>query len=183
MLEVGNLANATEDRSHFGAWAIVSSPLILSFDLTDSARMDRAWPIISNRRVLAVNQHFVGDPGRRVALAADGWQAWAKRMGKAPGSSSFAVFLVNTGAQLVRVTLPLQNVSSAYTSDAAVCARDLYTGVLHLLPSRAPLEATLGAHDSGMYCAWQGASCDSAFAASTASESAETECLGFLDIY
>ena len=57
-VEVGNLANATEDRSHFSAWAIISSPLILSFNLTDPLRMDRAWPIISNRRVLAVNQRW-----------------------------------------------------------------------------------------------------------------------------
>lgn len=53
MLEVGNLANSTEDRSHFSAWAVTSSPLILSYDLTDPARMARAWPIISNHRVIA----------------------------------------------------------------------------------------------------------------------------------
>ena len=38
VLKVGNLANATEDRSHFSAWSIISSPLILSFNLTDPAR-------------------------------------------------------------------------------------------------------------------------------------------------
>ena len=39
MLGVGNLANATQDRSHFGAWSIMSSPLILSFNLTDPVRL------------------------------------------------------------------------------------------------------------------------------------------------
>ena len=52
MLEVGNLANATEDRSHFAAWVVVSSPLILSFNLSDASRMDRVWPFISNRALL-----------------------------------------------------------------------------------------------------------------------------------
>ena len=48
-LEVGNLVNATEDRTHFGAWAIMSSPLILSFNMNDTDRMDRVWPIITNK--------------------------------------------------------------------------------------------------------------------------------------
>ena len=61
MLEVGNLANATEDRSHFSAWCIVSSPLILSFNLSDAVRMDRAWPIITNHRLLAINQMWAGE--------------------------------------------------------------------------------------------------------------------------
>ena len=151
MLEVGNLANATEDRSHFSAWAIMSSPLILSFNLTDPARMGRAWPIISNKRVLAVNQKWAGDPGRRLALGADGSQAWAKLL----GCVSYAVFLLNGGEQpQLEVVLPLRNVSSALGGKAA-CARDLYTGKpLPLIAAGAALRATLAAHDSGMYCVW-----------------------------
>ena len=39
--------------------------------------MDRAWPIISNKRVVAINQRWAGSPGRRVTLAPDDtWQAW-----------------------------------------------------------------------------------------------------------
>ena len=33
MLEVGRLKNYSESRTHFSAWAVMSSPLILSFDL------------------------------------------------------------------------------------------------------------------------------------------------------
>ena len=151
MLEVGNLANATEDRSHFSAWATMSSPLILSFNLTDPVRIDRAWPIISNRRVLAVNQRWAGDPGRRVTLSADGWQAWAKPM----GASSFAVFLVATGDAPAHPSLPLQNVSAAFAPHVGVCARDLYTGkMLPPLAPAAPLEASLPVHDSTLVCAW-----------------------------
>ena len=67
MLEVGNLANSTEDRSHFGAWCIISSPLILSFNLSDPNRMERAWPIITNQRLLAVNQMWAGE-GKQPSL-------------------------------------------------------------------------------------------------------------------
>lgn len=181
MLEVGNLANATEDRSHFGAWAILSSPLILSFDLTEAERMDRTWPIISNRRVLSVNQRWAGDTGRRVAFVADSWQAWAKRMGKQEAnSSSFAIFLMNTGAQTVLASLPLQNVSSAYAKRTAVCLRDLYTGEVQLLPSGggsgATLEVILAAHDSGMYCAWQSWQGQGRASASCDDDSVASEC-------
>ena len=40
MLEVGRLANNTESRTHFASWAIISSPLILSFDLRVGSTMD-----------------------------------------------------------------------------------------------------------------------------------------------
>lgn len=153
MLEVGNLANATEDRSHFSAWAIMSSPLILSFNLTDKARMDRAWPIISNKRVVAVNQRWVGSPGRRLTDSPDGWQAWAKPM----GGATYAVLLLGTGKQEARASLPLANISATvFKPGHAVCARDLYEGkALPPLAPGAPLEvAALAVHDSAMYCVW-----------------------------
>jgi len=47
------------------AWCIVSSPLILGHDLSDDVQYDAAWPIISNRAALAVNQAWNGaDAGR-----------------------------------------------------------------------------------------------------------------------
>lgn len=66
MLEVGRLASFEEDRAHFGAWAIVSAPLVLGFDLRDDAVMDRVWPVISNQEAIAVNQQWEGSPGRLV---------------------------------------------------------------------------------------------------------------------
>lgn len=52
-----------ETRTHFGAWAIVSSPLTLSHDLRNDTISDRVWPIISNTEILAINQAYVGDSG------------------------------------------------------------------------------------------------------------------------
>ena len=45
-----------EDRSHFGAWCVSSSPLILGLDLTDSEKVDGVWDLITNREAIAVNQ-------------------------------------------------------------------------------------------------------------------------------
>merc|ERR1719174_3320119 len=75
MLEVGNFGcrqghsckqtkPPLEDRSQFGMWAIVSSPLILSVDLSNPAVLHRVWPILSNREAIAINQYWGGSPGR-----------------------------------------------------------------------------------------------------------------------
>ena len=73
MLEVGvrvmptrgplNFLTPTEARTHFAAWCIVSSPLILSHDLTNRTTADAVWPIITNREALAVNDAWSGDAG------------------------------------------------------------------------------------------------------------------------
>jgi hypothetical protein len=68
MLEVGRLATALEDRSHFGAWCVTSSPLILGYDLRDDSTTDRIWPLISNTEAIAINQVWVGHPGRQVRV-------------------------------------------------------------------------------------------------------------------
>ena len=68
MLEVGRMpgevgfdgavlaSSAAESRAHFGAWAIVSAPLVLGMDLTPGdakaqAALDAVWDIITNREV------------------------------------------------------------------------------------------------------------------------------------
>jgi len=127
----------------------MSSPLILSFNMNDTARMDRAWPIITNKAVIAVNQRWAGSPGRRISLSSNGLQVWAKPM----GGESYAIFMMNTGVELLTASLPLQNVSAVF--NGGVCMQDLYRGrPLPSLRAGVPLVATLPAHDSEMYCAW-----------------------------
>ena len=38
-----------ETRSHFAAWAIVSSPLTLAMDVNNDTVMDAVWDIIANK--------------------------------------------------------------------------------------------------------------------------------------
>ena len=77
MLEVGRMAehDAAESRSHLAAWAIVSSPLVLGFDLADAAQMAAAWPLISNEEVLAVSQAWVADAPWPSGRLVRSWQA------------------------------------------------------------------------------------------------------------
>lgn len=58
VLEVGNLPLFVEDRTHFGAWAIASAPLILGHDLASDETNDKIWPIITNKAAIRVSQSF-----------------------------------------------------------------------------------------------------------------------------
>jgi len=92
MSEVGNFppgpSQADEERTHWGLWCIVSSPLILGFDMNDSAKMDRVWPIITNREALAVSEAWDGHPGTMIrAYPSDGPEVQVVQ-GECDGSSS-----------------------------------------------------------------------------------------------
>jgi alpha-galactosidase len=52
-----------ETRSHFGGWAIVSSPLTLSHDVNNDTVSEQIWDIITNTEVLEVSQAYFGDSG------------------------------------------------------------------------------------------------------------------------
>ena len=66
MLEIGNLWTVAEDQTNFGLYCITSSPLILSFDLTDEIRMKQRLPIFSNQEAIDINQQWVGHPGKLI---------------------------------------------------------------------------------------------------------------------
>ena len=113
----------TEAQTHFGAWAIVSSPLTLGFNLTDMAVMGAHLPTIANRDALAVNQDYAGFSGSRFEQTAEdlvefnacGWShsylnrtnascAWPRTMslykplsGRDVRASIMAVLLMNNG--------------------------------------------------------------------------------------
>eukprot|EP00038_Savillea_parva_P002170 m.111306 g.111306 ORF g.111306 m.111306 type:complete len:180 (+) comp10749_c0_seq2:141-680(+) len=62
MLEVGRVQGSLEwNRAHFGAWCIVSAPLILGLELTPE-NLDPIIDIIGNKEALAVNQAWAGHP-------------------------------------------------------------------------------------------------------------------------
>ena len=70
MLEVGHPPGGTGEsadfgnvhswRAHFSAWAIASSPLVLSYDLGNSTLNDLLWPVIANAEALRVNEEWAG---------------------------------------------------------------------------------------------------------------------------
>ena len=71
MLEVGRVAEPVKgafvawNRAHFGAWCVVSAPLIIGLALTDD-KLNPILDIISNKEAIAVNQAWAGHPGMLV---------------------------------------------------------------------------------------------------------------------
>ena len=68
MLEVGRVTEPAPgtfyawNRAHFGAWSVVSAPLILGLRLGD-ADLAPILDVIANREAIAVNQAWAGHPG------------------------------------------------------------------------------------------------------------------------
>jgi len=122
MMEVGRLENVSEDRAHFAAWAISSSPLILGHDLADKEITDRVWPIITNKGVISINQAWAGSPGTRIARTSD-WQVWTKPL----GGEQHALLVLSNASSPINVSIPLVNISKSL-EHATVTARDVYTG-------------------------------------------------------
>ena len=104
------------DQTHFSLWAIMSSPLILGFDLTNSSLVERVWPIVTNIEVIAVSQNWGGHPGRRAAYASTNttyksqhlpnYEIWAKPLPK----SEWGVLLVNNMAHPQNITVLFSDV-------------------------------------------------------------------------
>lgn len=106
--------SATEARTHFGAWCIVSSPLVLGFDLRDETQRRRHWDTITNTDAIEVNQDYAGHSGSRFAASDattlmhgcdwkagvtcewESWMAWHKPLsGRDSRGSRAAVLLMN----------------------------------------------------------------------------------------
>ena len=58
MLEVGRTLTAEEDRTHFGIWCIMSSPLLIGCDLTKLK--PETLELLKNQELIALNQDVLG---------------------------------------------------------------------------------------------------------------------------
>ncbi len=123
-----------ETRTHFGAWAIVSSPLTLSHDVNNQTVTDQIWDIISNTEVIAVNQAYFGDSGGQFAsgdqvleftdafiersngaeprVQAANWQ----QLYKPVGGGKVAVLVINSAAATQSIDVDFSKVPGAFIS-------------------------------------------------------------------
>lgn len=127
-----------ETRAHFGAWAIVSSPLTLSHDVNNDTIMDSIWPIIANKEAIAVNQAWAGHSGSpfkqadnnvtledsdyvnstltRFNVTAPSWQFFYKPL----GDDKIAVLLMNHDNKEQELTLSFSDVPGLKCSTCTV---------------------------------------------------------------
>eukprot|EP01060_Flectonema_neradi_P032345 TRINITY_DN5122_c0_g1_i1.p1 TRINITY_DN5122_c0_g1~~TRINITY_DN5122_c0_g1_i1.p1 ORF type:complete len:413 (+),score=72.92 TRINITY_DN5122_c0_g1_i1:52-1290(+) len=127
MLQVGNMPSFNEDRTHFGAWCIVSSPLTLGHNPLDKNVTDKIWPIISNTEAIAVNQAWFGHPGRLVRNETDDSgdvtiQHWTKKLHVS--NKKAAVLLLNNASSSKAAVVDLGELG--FPTDTPVSVRDIW---------------------------------------------------------
>jgi hypothetical protein len=150
-----------EARTHFGAWCIVSSPLILSHDMTDDAVTDSIWDIITNTEAIEVNQVWAGDSGglylsskRTLTITSKehdrsyivgGWQQWSKKLSE----TSAAVLVMNNADETQTISIPFSAIPtfSDSNSESSFSLRDIW-GHQDLGSFSDSYTVTLESHDS-----------------------------------
>lgn len=69
----GTRLTDAEARAQFALWAVMSSPLVLGFDVSNATERAAWGPIVSHPTALAVHEAWAGEAGRVVARAAANW--------------------------------------------------------------------------------------------------------------
>lgn len=139
----------TEDRTHFGMWAMMAAPLIAGNDVRNMSDTTRA--ILTNEEVLAIDQDPAGNQGRRIQNTggADGTEVWSKPL----ANGDRAVALLNRDDATSTILTSTREVglddASAYT------ARDLWDGVDTVTAGL--IGASVPAHGLAMFRVGRGA--------------------------
>ena len=167
MLEVGVNLSLIESRTHFAAWAVTSSALVLGFDLTDAAVYDAVYPIVGNQAVIDINQQWAGLSGVAVlnssasfsAATEHGargrmgknvtypdWMVWRKPLRKPAGGQ--AVLVINLSDAPVDVAVPFKDLDLASGVGAAT---DAWTGRSVIVGADGLALKSIDPHDSVFY--------------------------------
>jgi hypothetical protein len=121
MLEIGHgdfdAAHLTEARSHFTMWTIMASPLLLGYDLRQSA--PALFNIVANPEAIAINQDPAGNQG--VPYRNGGAMVVVKTLS---GTGARAVALFNRGTRPVEASVSWAQLGFAAGSVAKV--RDVW---------------------------------------------------------
>ena len=163
---------AAEERSIFGAWTIVSSPLVLGFDVGNDTEVEHLWPLVANPRALDINWQWRGEAGRLLKRSGvaqqfkreisfgerceaqreqvfDAWLVLSKRLAQPEGG--VAVLAVNIGDAEATVSLSLEELraASGTTTAASFAATEVWSGSASATVSAAaPATWKLASHDS-----------------------------------
>lgn len=143
MLEVGRTLTAEEDRTHFGLWCIMASPLLIGCDLTTLRPETQA--LLTNPELISLNQ----DPLCRQAYVARAFTSGAYALVKdieMEESTVRAVALYNPTDSSISVSLPFADIDLG----GIVHVRDLFER-RDLGYADSVLAATLPPHATRIY--------------------------------
>jgi alpha-galactosidase len=140
MLEVGNGMSVTEDRAHFSLWAEMAAPLIAGNNITNAS--STTLSVLTNSRVIAVDQDPLGKQGRMVS-SSGGHDVLAKPL----ANGDVSVVLFNEGS--ATATISTTTAAIGKTGAANYTLTDLWTGATSTTTST--ISASVPAHGVVMY--------------------------------
>lgn len=137
MLEVGNEGlTFAESRAHFSLWCMLAAPLMAGNDVRSMSPEIR--DLMTNRDVIAIDQDALGKQGWRFR-AETGSEIWLKQL----SGGSWAVCLLNTGAEAADLTIPFPTL---WVLGGKFTIRDIWAGKDAGTTER-PFTARVESHD------------------------------------
>ena len=106
MLEVGRGMTEDEDRTHFGIWCMMSSPLLIGKDLTDID--DKTLQLLSNPYLISINQNAA--VGQAVVVKREGECYVLVKDSSLPQDPKRTVAFYNSGDSSEEMTLYFQDI-------------------------------------------------------------------------
>jgi alpha-galactosidase len=140
MLEVGNGMSGTEDQSEFSLWSEMAAPLISGTNVAGAS--STTLSILTNQRVIAVDQDSLGKQGTEVSTSG-GLDVLAKPL--ANGDVSVALFN-ETGST---ATISTTAAAIGKTGSSGYTLTNLWTGAAST--SSGTISASVPAHGTVMY--------------------------------
>ena len=144
MLEVGRSMTTEEDKTHFGMWCIMNSPLLIGCDLTTIK--PATLSLLTNTELIALNQDTLYQQAYIVGLV-NGCHLLVKDLGVLNGTKrAFAIYNPNDDAR--KVTVPFADLCLGGT----VSLRDVFAR-RDLGQFTGQYEVTVPAHGTRIYVA------------------------------
>lgn len=110
MLEIGRGMSEAEERTHFGMWCMMSSPLLIGCDMTSIPAKSLA--LISNPELIAINQDVLGLQAHIVKSLGNGVTLYVKDVRTLHGTTR-AVAVYNPSDSKQTFTLSMSDVDLA----------------------------------------------------------------------
>ncbi|MFG1885667.1 glycoside hydrolase family 27 protein [Micromonospora sp. NPDC049102] len=140
MLEVGNGPTDTESRAHFSLWALLNAPLLAGNDIRTMSAATRT--ILTNTDVIAVNQDWGGQQGRKISDSGD-LEVWRKPM----STGGVATVLLNRGSGTTTISTTASALGLGNAGSYTV--RDLWSHTTST--STGTISASVPAHGAAMF--------------------------------
>jgi len=141
MLQIGQGASPSEDKSHFALWCMLAAPLILGNDLRTMSAQTKA--IVTNREAIAINQDPLCLCARRVVCGLQ--QVWTKPL----ADKGLAVLLQNKTDQSAIISVSREQLGISSRARRVRMVRDVWSHK-NMGPLKADISVEVKPHDVAM---------------------------------